>query len=70
MVNLFTKTDVIRLVQIWNLSVFYQELKTDIEIKNKSISKLEADMINKAAEFNSSKTNIYNSGYLKLVREE
>ena len=70
MVNLFTKTDVIRLVQIWNLSVFYQELKTDIEIKNKSISKLEADMINKAAEFNSSKTVIYNSGYLKLVREE
>ncbi|XP_063693788.1 golgin subfamily A member 4-like isoform X2 [Bolinopsis microptera] len=37
-----------------------RELKTDIEIKNKSISKLEADMINKAAEFNSKISSLQN----------
>ena len=35
-----------------------QELETDIEIKSKSITKLEADSINSTADFNSSKINL------------
>ena len=42
----------------------FQELETDIEIKSKSITKLEADTINSTADFNSSKIELLFLGIL------
>ena len=42
----------------------YQELETDIEIKSKSITKLEADTINSTADSNSSKIELLFLGIL------